>query len=274
LDQIDFIWEPHDEAWEQGFAALKKFQAREGHGSVPQTHDENGIKLGQWVRRQRATKRALSSDKIERLIQLGFSWNPFADLWDEGFAALQKFYKLKGHCRVPLSYTGKGVQLGSWVAHQRANKTKLKLNQFNQLKSLDFSWNPRLEQWEEGLAALKVFFKREGHCNVHPKHRENSLRLGGWVVHQRQKRESLTANQVKLLDRLGFCWNPIAELWEKGFLALQKFHKDEGHCRVPQRHKEKSVRLGAWVSKQRGKKSKLTREQIKRLNALGFVWKT
>ena len=31
LDAIEFVWDPDESAWEEGFAALKTFKAREGH---------------------------------------------------------------------------------------------------------------------------------------------------------------------------------------------------------------------------------------------------
>ena len=65
----------------------------------------------------------------------------------------------------------------------------------------------------------------------------------------------------------------VAEQWEKGFAALQKFHEREGHCRVPRKHQEDRFKLGIWIGTQRAKKDRLSRNKIKRLNALGFVWK-
>ncbi|HAH64505.1 MAG TPA: hypothetical protein DCL72_03290, partial [Rhizobiales bacterium] len=46
---IGFIWDDKEHAWEQGFAALIKFKAREGHCRVPTSHIEGKYKLGQWV---------------------------------------------------------------------------------------------------------------------------------------------------------------------------------------------------------------------------------
>jgi hypothetical protein len=46
----------HEEAWERGFGALKKFKAREGHCRVRQSHLEGTFKLGQWVSVQRHFK--------------------------------------------------------------------------------------------------------------------------------------------------------------------------------------------------------------------------
>jgi hypothetical protein len=56
------------------------------------------------------------------------------------------------------------------------------------------------------------------------------------------------------------------------FAALMKYHTRTGDCRAPRSHTEEGLNLGAWLKKQRQKKSKLTKDQIKRLT-LGFVWK-
>ena len=103
---------------------------------------------------------------------------------------------------------------------------------------------------------------------------EFGLNLGDWVNRQRSTKEDLTPDQIRRLDRLGFSWDPYAEQWEEGFAALQKFHEREGHCRVPRKHQEDRFKLGIWIGTQRAKKDRLSRKEIKRLNALGFVWKT
>ena len=48
LDEIGFIWEPHEQSWEEGFGYLTVFKQREGHCRVPQRHEENGFRLGGW----------------------------------------------------------------------------------------------------------------------------------------------------------------------------------------------------------------------------------
>ncbi len=75
------------------------------------------------------------------------------------------------------------------------------------------------------------------------------------------------------MNSLGFSWDPLSEQWEQAFAELIKFHKREGHCRVPQSLSVGEINLGAWVSTQRQKKTRLTQNRIKRLNSLGFTWK-
>jgi DNA-binding TFAR19-related protein (PDSD5 family) len=274
LNSLSFVLDPYVELWEQGFAALQKFHKREGHCRVQAKFKENGIKLGIWVGVQRKKKDGLSPDRLRRLDALNFSWDPVSEFWEQGFAALQEFHKREGHGRVPYGWTEDGFNLGVWVSSQR-NKKKGELSpeRLKRLNSLGFSWDRFTEIWEEGFTALKKFHKREGHCRVAQNHKEEKLALGAWVSSQRTKKDSLTPDRLRRLNALGFSWDRFAEQWEQGFAALQKFQKREGHCRVQTKCKEEGLKLGVWVSSQRGNREGLTRDQIKRLNALGFVWK-
>ena len=273
LDSLGFNWDPRAEQWEEGFAALQKFHQREGHCRVLGGNREFGLNLGSWVENQRARKKGLTHDQIKRLDSLGFNWDPRAEQWEESFAALQKFQHREGHCRVPRGTQEFGLNLGAWVGKQRSKKEGLTPDQIRRLDLLGFSWDPYSEQWEEGFAALQKFHEREGHCRVPRGSQEFGLNLGSWVVGQRRNKEGLTPDQIRRLDRLGFSWDPYAEQWEEGFAALQKFHEREGHCRVLKKHQEDRFKLGIWVGTQRAKKDGLSRKKIKRLNALGFVWK-
>jgi superfamily II DNA or RNA helicase len=53
-----WIWDPHRDSWATGILALRSFVEREGHARVPQRHIENDVRLGSWVAKQRANRRA------------------------------------------------------------------------------------------------------------------------------------------------------------------------------------------------------------------------
>jgi predicted helicase len=63
LDNLGFVWVMHDAWWEEGYAALEKFKAREGHCDVPQGHVEGTFRLGAWVSTQRQRKDTLSQER-------------------------------------------------------------------------------------------------------------------------------------------------------------------------------------------------------------------
>ena len=206
LNSLDFSWDPRSESWEQNFAALQKFREREGHCLVVRGHEVDGLKLSQWVNFLRSTKKLLTPDQLKHLNSLGFSWDPIAEQWEQNFAALQKFRKREGHCRVTAGYRADGLNLGCWVKAQRRNKAFLSPDQIKRLNSLSFIWNPIDERWQQNFAALKKFRKREGHCRVPAKHQEEGLNLGTWVVNHRLNIVSPTPDQIKRLNSIGFVW--------------------------------------------------------------------
>jgi hypothetical protein len=127
--------------------------------------------------------------------------------------------------------------------------------------------------WEKGFAALCKFRAREGHCCPSPDHVEDSFRLGGWVVRQRERRAFLPLERERRLDAIGFVWVARDNKWEQGFMALLDFKRREGHCRVPHSHVEEKHRLGQWVATQREKRETMSAERKARLNKIGFVWR-
>ena len=259
--------------WDEWFGLLEKFYKREGHVRVAAKHREQGFNLMFWVCNQRSRKERRTPEQIKRLDSLGFSWDAIADQWEEGFAALVQFKKDNNHVRVAQIHQEHGFNLGTWVSMQRQRKERLTPEQIKRLDSLGFSWDAIADQWEEDFAALVQFKKDNGHVRVRYEHLEHGFNLGTWVSKQRRRKERLTPEQIKRLDSLGVSWDPIADKWEEGFAALVQFNKDNGHVRVAQSHREHGFNLGTWVSNQRSRKERLTPDQIKRLNALGFVWK-
>lgn len=273
LNSLGFIWDVHSEHWEKNFAALQKFNKREGHCCVKARHKTDGLNLRSWVSVQRARKDRLTPDQLKRLNSLGFSWDPQAEKWEQNFAALQKYRKRKGHCRVAKECKVNGLKLGQWTQVQRSTKDKLTPDRIKRLNSLDFSWDLRTEQWERNFAALQKFRKREGHCRFKNNYKVGGLKLGQWAQVQRVRKGLLTPDRIKCLNSLNFSWDPIADFWERNFAALQKFCKREGHCRPKMGCIVDGLNICRWVNNQRWAKDTVSPERIARLNSLGFVWK-
>ena len=142
LNALDFVWDIMSEQWEEGFTKLQEFKEREGHCRVPGNYKLSDFSLARWVYSQRKNKDNLSSERFERLNSLGFSWDPLSEHWEKGFAMLQQFNELNGHCRIPAKYKTNNFSLGSWVHSQRKNKNSLTPERLERLNSLGFVWSP------------------------------------------------------------------------------------------------------------------------------------
>jgi len=129
-----------DYRWEQGFTALCKFRAREGHCCPSRYHIERSFNLGSWVTTQRYFKDQLSKERKRRLDSIGFVWNWPDYRWERNFAALLKFKRRKGHCRVPTTSDG-NLELGYWVSTQRRRRKVLSAERRARLNKIGFMWN-------------------------------------------------------------------------------------------------------------------------------------
>jgi uncharacterized protein (UPF0303 family) len=239
---------------------------------VPFAHIENGLRLGYWVNVQRTNRNLLSADRRRRLDELGFVWNLLDAVWEEGFNSLKSYKHRQGHCLVPALHIENGFRLGSWVHGQRGKKAVISVERQHRLDALGFVWDVVSDQWERGFEYLKRYKEREGHCRVPSDYKENGFKLGQWVSVQRSSRETLSAENRKRLDALGFIWDALSDQWEHGFEHLKRYKERESHCRVPDVHTENGFSLGKWVGKQRQTRESMPVERRQRLDALGFVW--
>jgi Helicase associated domain len=192
--------------WENVFAALTKFKAREGHCGVPTSHIEEKYKLGQWVSKQRTSADTMSPKHRKRLNGIGFVWNRREDAWQRGFAALTKFKARQGHCLVPRFHVLGPYKLGQWVSVQRYHRDIIPAKLRKRLDAIGFVWDCREDAWEIGFAALTKFKAREGHCRVPTLHIERKYKLGQWVTVQRRKKDKMPDKRRKRLNKIGFVW--------------------------------------------------------------------
>ena len=99
-------------------------------------------------------------------------------------------------------------KLGQWVAVQRYSKDSLAAERKTRLNQLGFMWSRRDWLWEKGFAALKAFKAREHHCLVPALHTEGDLKLGYWVSTQRRKKNIMSKERKRRLNKIGFVWRP------------------------------------------------------------------
>ena len=140
LNEIGFVWDGQEHAWEGGFAALTKFKVCKGHCRVPRYYVEGGYKLGQWVSVQRLSRDTISARRKKRLDAIGFVWDGRDHYWENGFTALAKFKAREGHCRVPSLHIENEFKLGQWVTTKRRSKDKMSSRWRSRLNKIGFVW--------------------------------------------------------------------------------------------------------------------------------------
>jgi hypothetical protein len=89
-------------------------------------------------------------------------------------------------------------------------------------------------------------------------------------------KDKLETSRIEQLVALpNWSWDPINDSWNRSFELLNKYAEEFGHSRVPQNSSYQEVRLGTWVSKQRGsyREGRLDRKKIELLESMpNWVW--
>jgi superfamily II DNA or RNA helicase len=148
LEKIEFIWNPTDEAFENGYNHLIEYVKEKQNTLVPSNYICNdGYRLGIWVSHQRKNFKSgnINDEKIIRLDKLGFSWNKYDSQFVNGYNHLLEYIRKNNSTNVPLRYIcSDGFKLGAWACSRRLDyrTNTLASNQVKQLNSVNFNWNP------------------------------------------------------------------------------------------------------------------------------------
>jgi hypothetical protein len=145
LNSLGFIWNVHEDAWQQGFEHLTAYVKEYKHCRVPvQYKTSGGYDLGRWVHVQRTAQDELSVERKSRLDALDFVWDLEAAQWETSFDHLQEYVRVHKHCRVPQQYKSPdGFALGMWVSNQRQRRSSCSNERIARLDALGFIWNTR-----------------------------------------------------------------------------------------------------------------------------------
>ena len=139
------------------------------------------------------------------------------------------------------------------------------------------SGNKAASRWEQMFNLLTAYKQRKKDCNVPHKHLEEDENLGHWLNYQRQayKKDKLNDEGKRQLEDLGVLWE-VRSTWDDMFILLTQYKDNNGHCNVPNKHKEDDKNLGYWLNTQRQakKKDKLNDERLRQLKDLSVVWES
>ena len=284
----DWSWSAHEDRWEESFAQLRDYVAKNGTALVANNCVWKGFPLGSWINKQRTTYDSGKIDPIRqrRLEEVpGWSWDVNDYRWEQGFEYLTEYVAVHRSAQVPVRYVVGGYNLGKWVFKQRANHRNEVLDpeRVRRLEALaGWSWSSHADKWEKFYAALAGYAESAGTSEVSSNLTVEGLNLGAWARNQRSlnKRGELDRYRARRLERLpGWRWERdfAAEKWEEGFQHLQTYVEWNGDSRVPDGYQQDEYNLGTWVQKQRSdyQKGKLKPPYARRLEALpGWLWES
>ncbi|GMH85303.1 hypothetical protein TL16_g10187 [Triparma laevis f. inornata] len=247
------------DAWEEKFNALLSHKVEFGGCNFPQNVvTEDGVKLGAWVKKQRANKERLSAERIEKLNNAGFVWRKYESAWQANFLKLLDYKKEFGDVLVPERFvTDDGKRLGAWVTKQRFRRERLSGEQREKLEVSGFVWDASAQAGER----LKGEEKKK---NGGEREETLSRRVGSW--------DDGTHVHLFRGNRYNDRW---LELWEWKYIRLLEFKEEFGHVLVPTDYVTKDGRrLGKWASDQRTmkKNDRLSVERFEKLEGAHFVW--
>jgi len=194
--------------------------------------------------------------------------------WKKNVGKLKAYRKAYGNFQVPRNW-GKDIPFARWVENLRQHPGDLSDHQFHELENVGFRFQVASD-WRKMFSKLEAFYRKHGHTYV-PSNRAELESLFDWTIHQKQRRSLLTPIQVKQLNNLDFDWVASTDRdihWHLMYRELLEFKRAYGHTKVPQDFGDNPM-LARWVSRQRryDTAGKLSRDKIKLLNAIGFLWK-
>jgi superfamily II DNA or RNA helicase len=198
--------------------------------------------------------------------------------WIFGFGLLQQYCERNGDARPPQSYkTTDRFALGVWVTTQRKKRESLSQDRIARLELLKgWSWDPHIDQWNDGYQALKEYVAESGHARPPSTFKTiDGFKLGGWVSEQRSTRESRSQDRIARLESLkGWTWDSPTARWNDGYQALQEYATETGNARPSKSYRTTDgYALGDWVAVQRQKREILSQDRIARLESLqGWSW--
>ena len=266
--------------WFEWYGLLLNYVEERGDARVAQGfRTPDGKNLGTWVSDQRKMRHRLHASQVEAFEVLnGWSWTVRNDNWNHLFELLKEYSLKNGHALVPATYvTAGGVQLGSWVTHQRYFRSKLSEDRIEALKSVKgWVWDSIEAKWMKGYQSLIEYVSREGNARVPSGFlTADGYPLGNWVGTNRLAENSKSPQRQQLLEKVpGWTWNPFADQWMESFEELAQFVIGNGHSNVPVDYLTSSgFALGKWVQKQKSKSETLTNERRDYLEEIpGWSW--
>jgi Helicase associated domain len=174
----------------------------------------------QYRRYQENLPCGIDQDRIDRLNEIGFTWDAQEAAWDRQMDHLREFHRIHGHCDVPRDDV-QFPKLYLWIREQRRHYKLMKKGQsslltkarLDALNNFGFSFDSLGAIFTRRLDELSEFRRHHGHCRVPPGYSQNA-KLFGWIQRMKEEyklkmsgqRSTLSEAHVCALNELEFPW--------------------------------------------------------------------
>jgi hypothetical protein len=153
----DKVLHIRNEKWDLHFERLRDFVAKHGHTRVS---PEYSPLLQSWVERQKNENRKrqmnhqnhqMTDERLERLNQIGMTWEVYNNRWEMQYGQLLDFYRTHGHTHVS---SATNYSLVLWCTKQRRqykrlldkSRSPLTPEKICKLNRIGFLWDPLEEK--------------------------------------------------------------------------------------------------------------------------------
>lgn len=258
-------------------------------------YNENGVKLGFWLSKQRANFDTMPIARKRKLEQIGIALN-FNDYnWQKMYELTKTYYEHYGNLNIPTKFKTlngyefdeNGLKLVSWIYVQRKRYDKLTDDRKKLLNQIGFVLNINYFNWQKMYELAKTYYEHYGNSNISQKFKtlngyefdENGLKLGNWICEQRKRFDKLTDDKKQLLEQIGFALNVSDYNWKKMYKFAQIYYEYYGNLNISIEFKtlnghefaENGLQLGNWIYEQRKKFDELTDDKKLLLEQIGFI---
>ena len=128
------------------------------------------------------------------------------------------------------------------------------------------------KSWNEWYDLLCQYVKEFGNANIAKRDKYKNKALGQWLTYQRNRRKEnkLYDYQIKKLDELNICWDPLEANWDCRYEQYKRYVEVTGNTYISKRTDFEGVHLGKWFHDQikSYNNEKMSERRIKKMNAI------
>lgn len=221
LESIGMVWNVHQKKWYSNYELLEEYYNENGNILVPYNYEQNGVKLGEWLKRQMGNHDKLSDEQVQLLEKLGIIWERNSSKWDYMYSIAEKYYYEHGNLMVNTHSMYLNEKLGYWINHQRDDYQKINTEQANinftddrikKLEKIDMVWDVSDYLWMNNYNILKEYYEENGNIDIPSFFEYKGVKIGKWLQNQKSSyrgykgRKKLTSEQIKELELLNINW--------------------------------------------------------------------